>query len=869
MKEKKLNNIDTKKLISRTPKSLEELKKEFPNDDSLRKILYTLTSEKWVRVIGNMRYHRDYGEQTRDQIEQNAFELYVGGVDINNLAPDLKERNPDQFGNIKYKYQDINQNKRIASRFLRQKIAMETKKSPDSSIIKTIKRWKKDQGIESLTFDELKKEVKDKKLIIEQKVDGQSAILDYEKGKDPKFGSLGGLIYTDLPVLKEAKEIFKNNDIKQAQIVGELAAMKNNKITEFHETQHIIKNPDTDKTKLHWFPYQIISLNDKKYKDDFNSYKESWPEIRKLFKNSKYIHPVGYMEDDLEKAWEKFVKKEKNEGIVIRTSDNQVYKSKPVFTYDLVILAVGDKKKKNWENKMIGNTLMAFMDKDEVFRTAGEVGTGWSDKQAEELFDWAQNNKVDEDEHYIWVKPKKIMEIKWERSNIKEMPAYKYFDGEYKSVDKKLSGTIVKPVFIRYRDDKSVNPSDLRLTQIPDWEKTKKMAHKIVSDIRYKQKRHQEKKKKIARRIVTNWVGHFRAEPKKTDLDKKKLSYLVVPKLKENIKEADYPDHPDDIVISKKENIENLAPIKEINIYNYYEGIKNDLIKELKGNDLFIVVKPDSKPVYIRHPYDKKSEFIRINNEKDFEEYHSGRTVEYHLTMPKMTPKYIIDYDPNENEKWDKTKENIKKIVNEMNKLPKIKKTEIRYTGKRGFHVHGILKEEQEIDSARNFLENWLKKIFKERDDLTVSESPTKNKSALGLSPMKYNGGHVAKHSLRVSGLCCVEVPRNKLKSFEKKDASMPKTYKKVTGKEFKSKEAAKRIIEAFLRGPIHERELGKTQRLKKRFGPNVPSRPSKEKYFAEPGETIEVLENGKWVKRKYSPSLKEKEIRPVAYNVI
>lgn len=106
---KKLNDIRVKRLLA--SKTLEQLKKEFPNDESLRKILYTQNPNKWYNVIGNLRYHRDYGEATRDQIEQNAFELYIAGIDINTLAPVLKKRNPDQFGGMKYKYEDVNQNK--------------------------------------------------------------------------------------------------------------------------------------------------------------------------------------------------------------------------------------------------------------------------------------------------------------------------------------------------------------------------------------------------------------------------------------------------------------------------------------------------------------------------------------------------------------------------------------------------------------------------------------------------------------------------------------------------------------------------------------------------------------------------------------
>lgn len=52
---------------------------------------------------------------------------------------------------------------------------MKSKTAPDNSLIKSIKQWKKDQGIISLTLEEMKKEAKDKKSISEQKVDGQSA----------------------------------------------------------------------------------------------------------------------------------------------------------------------------------------------------------------------------------------------------------------------------------------------------------------------------------------------------------------------------------------------------------------------------------------------------------------------------------------------------------------------------------------------------------------------------------------------------------------------------------------------------------------------------------------------------------------------
>lgn len=719
---------------------------------------------------------------------------------------------------------------------------MKSRSAPSDPLIKDIKQWKKDQAIVSLTIDEMKEEAKNKKAIIEQKIDGQSAIMGYKEGEEPKFGSLRGVLSWKLPVLEEAVKLFKKKNIKQLKAVGELAGYENDKILSFNETESLIKNPKADKSKIHWFPYQILEINEEKLKNDFESYKkENWPEIKRIFSGAKYIHPVQYSENDIDKAWNKIVKKQKNEGIVVRLSNNKIYKAKPVFTYDLVIVAVGDKKGKNWPKGKIGNVFVAFMDNDKIFRTAGEIGTGWSDAEARELYSWAQKNKAGEDDTYVWVKPKKIMEVQWERSNIRETKAYKYLKGKYEPVGKKLSGTIVKPRFIRYRTDKSVNPNDLRLTQIPDWGKTKKMAKNVVASY-IKKEIYAGQKHKKALNVVTRFV------------------------------QADYPDHPNEIVITKGENPAGLKDIKEIDVYNYYEGVKGKLIPELRGYNLFIVIKPKGvlrpgqKGIYIRHPYDKKTEYIRINNEKEFEEYHSGRTVEYHLTSPRMVPWYIIDIDPG-SEGFSHIKKVVAEVADELKKVSEVKKIEIRYTGKRGFHVLGWLIKSKNVNNARKFLNVWLKNNFGERNDTVIGESPKGKKAALGLSPMKLNGGHISKYSMRITGLCCLEVERSKLMEFKKEDASIEKTYKKITGKSFHIK-MARRVIDAFLKESIIWTEPKRTLRLKERLRPRMerhgPPTPSEkiETEDLKPGEIIEVFENGKWVKKPWKSSLKNKEIR-------
>jgi len=360
---------------------------------------------------------------------------------------------------------------------------MKSRSAPNDPIIKAAQKWKHDQAIISLSLDHMLEEAKDKQHITEQKVDGQTAIMEYKTGEEPRFGSLHGMIMWDLPLGEDVAKCLKSRKITQALIVGEMAGYANGKIIPFNESESMIKNPKADKTKVHWFPYEIIELNGKKTGErNFEAYKKMWPELKRIFSDSKYVHPVENTEGDIKEAYNKIVEEQKNEGIVVRLSNNKTYKVKPSYSYDLVILAVGDKKKgKNWPKKMISMCLLAFMDGDRVFRTAGHVASGFTDAESRELFSWAQKNKVGEDETYIWIVPKKIMEVQWERSSLKEMPSYKYGRNGYEKIEKRMSGTVVKPRFIRWRTDKSVNPSDLRLTQIPDWGKKQKMAMRVAS----------------------------------------------------------------------------------------------------------------------------------------------------------------------------------------------------------------------------------------------------------------------------------------------------------------------------------------------------------------------------------------------------
>lgn len=252
------------------------------------------------------------------------------------------------------------------------------------------------------------------------------------------------------------------------------------------------------------------------------------------------------------------------------------------------------------------------------------------------------------------------------------------------------------------------------------------------------------------------------------------------------LKNADYPEHPDQLIVKKNEYFSN--GVREIDVWNYYDGIKRKLIPELKGRDLFVVmaVRPGSE-LYIRHPYDKKTEYIRINSEKEFEQYHSGKTAEYHRTSPVMTNEIVFDMDPGPKATFNNIKNVASQCLEFIKKQKDFKgKTQVRFTGKRGFHITAFSKTKRKISDIKKDVEKRLDEYFKDNDNIVIATNkPPGTKVNIDLSPMKTEGGHIAPYSMRIAtGLVCV--PVDSLKGFKKEDAKLDKIYKKLTGKKFK-----------------------------------------------------------------------------------
>jgi len=233
-----------------------------------------------------------------------------------------------------------------------------------------------------------------------------------------------------------------------------------------------------------------------------------------------------------------------------------------------------------------------------------------------------------------------------------------------------------------------------------------------------------------------------------------------------------FPENPNTIIL-KADNHNYTNNITGRDIWNYYDNIKNKMIPFFKEKDLFVVPKTGKK--------------IRINTNKEFEEYNTGRIGEFYINCPKAIDYFVLNLDPGKDLIWGDVKRRTRQLVDFLESTELLKKIEIYYNGKRGFNLWCYLKSTQNVDTVKI---EWKDALQKQYGDskiyVTDKKVPKPSQMNIDFSPVKFNGDHVAPFSMRLeTGLTCVNIKLENLGKFKKKDSAIHNIFKDVLNKEF------------------------------------------------------------------------------------
>lgn len=227
------------------------------------------------------------------------------------------------------------------------------------------------------------------------------------------------------------------------------------------------------------------------------------------------------------------------------------------------------------------------------------------------------------------------------------------------------------------------------------------------------------------------------------------------------------PKNPQTIILKNKFYTGGL---REIDIWNYYQSVKRDLISENVGLQMMVYIATDlNKFVVRRRMADNKPIYLDFKN---YDQIISGRTLSFHSSMNPSTRWGIIDIDVHPNSSFIEAQQaTLATYDYVMDKISFIRTAQIRYTGKNSFHIACDFGKTMRADTARFMLEKFLR-----QSPLSKVYTINAKKASYGVQNIDLNRNcfkcnHVSLYSLSSWGLKCMEVSYNKIMSFNQREA--------------------------------------------------------------------------------------------------
>jgi len=316
------------------------------------------------------------------------------------------------------------------------------------------------------------------------KVDGEFNMLLYSDG-EALLVNPGGTVRVGLPLLKEAVELFRAAGVKQVFVAGELYFTQGlGKRPRVHDVTRVARQPGSQRELdgLSFAAFDLVEINSAPFSE---SLEQTWKKLSGLFAKGKRCHVVeGVWLKDAAAILAQYQKWSKAgaEGAVVRSDAIGAFKIKQRHTLDAVV--IGFTEGVEDRRGMVHDLLLAVMRLDGNLHVLGHVGGGFSvDERQQFLSDLKDmvvpSDYVEVNDHvaYHMVRPEWVVEISvlemishsTRGAPVKTMVLnWNRKAGRYEVVRRLPLVNLTSPQFVRRREDKSFNQTDIRIAQVSD-----------------------------------------------------------------------------------------------------------------------------------------------------------------------------------------------------------------------------------------------------------------------------------------------------------------------------------------------------------------------------------------------------------------
>ena len=316
------------------------------------------------------------------------------------------------------------------------------------------------------------------KYLISVKYDGHYYALTYEK-ETVTLINRSGKVAPRIHLHDELEEHFKSKGIDSLFIAGELYCASKERTHQFNVTTELSGTGEA----LKFAAFDLIELNQENYRDKTSF--EKLETLKTLIPEEGNFHLVEHKITEsiqvIEEYFKEIVDIGKQEGIVVKTEGFAIFKVKPKFTFDAVI--IGFARSDGDRSDLLRDFLLAFRKQDGSYQIFAHLSHGFSDEQRRELLEEYKQKVVKSDYTEVarnrlgfqMVKPETVVEFSCidvinqdSKGNILKMNLNYDEDSGYTANYHQPTISATIPVFLRFREDKQANIEDTSFDQVLD-----------------------------------------------------------------------------------------------------------------------------------------------------------------------------------------------------------------------------------------------------------------------------------------------------------------------------------------------------------------------------------------------------------------
>ena len=310
---------------------------------------------------------------------------------------------------------------------------------------------------------------------VTRKLDGVMAYAVCRDGKVMMAGS-GGRDLSEVPCAKALAAAVKAHGAKSATVVAELYAPAKNGRPRVYDVQAALADPKKAKS-LRLAPFDLVELDGESFKA---GYKDVHAKLAAIFKDDA-VKPVEMRiaadNAEVEDIYNEWVVDGGAEGLVVRSDMPIVWKVKPRHTVDAAVVGF------TTGEQGVRDLMFAVRHDDGRYQTFATTGNGLGSELRASLVEKlsamaVESTFIQTDSRgiaYQMVRPEMVYEVSFgdliaedSQGKPKSNPLLEFDGKAWKPCGRTPGVSAIFPVIERARDDKGVEPADIRVSQLSD-----------------------------------------------------------------------------------------------------------------------------------------------------------------------------------------------------------------------------------------------------------------------------------------------------------------------------------------------------------------------------------------------------------------